>query len=361
MSERENEQKSQFPFNGYDIFGYIIPGGMFFLAIYIFDYWAKTSMNFKHNPVLTLVGLFRPMHNNSQLNTFDSIAFVLAVILVIYVIGHIIAALSSFFIDRLLIKKGHHYPIKSILLKEPKNSEGAQSIKGIFILFNVSLGLFHLLSCTYLAFSYSVHAQNNIIWHIVLLVALLSVFISFLFMFSYNYLLNPLKPFTWIYNFFSKRLREIVGSEGGISKEVRKNYKKFLQSELKFKKDNLTTDIYWLSFIYISRKSPSAVKLLSNWMHLYSFSRNLASGFYVAFIYCTLSVSINSHLISDTNYQNVYKFKIMVGSFIPVAYWLISILFLLRFYYLYHGYYSKFIIRTCAFLYQQSKGIKDSD
>lgn len=355
MSEKETENKSIFPFNGYDIFGYIIPGGVFFLSIYIFDFWAKKSMNFKHNPILTLISIFKPNDVVNQWNTFDSITFIIASVLVVYVIGHIIAALSSFFIDRLLIKKGHHYPIKLILLNQRKDSDGSKSIKGNFVVFNLFFLILHIASCIYLGISYSVHTVNWIYFHFFLLFIFLIILISFIFMFSYNKILFFLNPFSRLYDCIVERFREVLGSDGGISKEVKKGYKNFLRNELKLKKNNLTTDIYWLSCIYIARKSPSANKLLINWMHLYSFSRNLSTGFFISFIYCALSIFLNSHMLNGTDYHDVFKFKILVGCLIPLFFWGISILFLLRFYYLYHGYYSKFIVRTCAYLYNNNK------
>tara|TARA_R110000850_G_scaffold32285_7_gene88884 strand:- start:8037 stop:9113 length:1077 start_codon:yes stop_codon:yes gene_type:complete len=355
MAEREVESKSMFPFNGYDIFGYIIPGGVFFLTVFIFDFWAKDSMNFEHNPMITLIGLFKPINQGSPLNTFDSIVFILSAILVIYVIGHIVAAISSFFIDRILIKKGHHYPIKSILLKVRKNTDGSKSIKGNFVVFNLVLLVLHISSCIYLAIAYSVYTHDYIYWHLFLLITIIIGLLSLVAMFSYSFILPFLKPFYFIYDFSLSRLREVIGTDGGISREVKKKYKRFLREELKLKRSNLTTDVYWLSYIYISRKSPLAVKALTNWMHLYSFSRNLATSFYIAFIYCVSSIGLNSHMLNGVSYNEVSKYKIFIGLVLPLTYWVLSILFLLRFYYLYHGYYSKFIIRTCAFLYEQSK------
>lgn len=356
MAEKESEGKIYFPFSSYDFFGYLIPGGIFFLTVFIFDYWAYDSMTFKHNPIWTLVRLFKPINENNHLNTFDSIAFILASLLVIYVIGHIIAALSSFFIDRMLIKKGHFYPIKSILIGQSRNDEGEKSIKGLFVLFNFSLGLLYGLSSVYLAIAYSVYKPITLYWHIILGAIFFLLIYSFVFMFSYSLTLKFTPKFYIIYNWLLNRLKSVIGNDDELSKKTLKRYKKFLKYELKIKPRNISSDPYWFSYSYIMRKSPSSNKLLINWLHLYSFARNLSTGFYLSFLYCTLSIGFNSHFVQTNSFGEIYKFKVLVGILIPLTYWILSILFLLRFYYLYRSYYSKYVIRACVFLYDQSKG-----
>ena len=101
------------PFTPYDIFGYLIPGASFFIGAYFFDFLILESVpNSKFLPVYTV------FHNSISTlgNNFTIGAIYLIMLIIIaYVFGHVIASISSHFLDRLLVEKGHGYPLQQLL------------------------------------------------------------------------------------------------------------------------------------------------------------------------------------------------------------------------------------------------------
>jgi len=97
-----------------------------------------------------------------------------------------------------------------------------------------------------------------------------------------------------------------------------------------------------LPYIYIADKSEIMHKIIINWLNLYSFMRNLAMAFYLAFIYTTISLSVDGHQLP--------KGEGLCAMYLPVALFGLAMLSLLRFYYLYSAYYTKFLYRAFVYL-----------
>ncbi|SIN65421.1 hypothetical protein [Algoriphagus halophilus] len=354
-NDKEVNNRSYFPFNSYDVFGYLIPGSIFLVTIYVFDFWAKKTMGFKHNPIYTLFELFRPPNFDGSQNSFSSfeaVIFILITLISVYLLGHIISIISSFYIDRVLIKKGHYYPISRFLIGESKNTVASNAVKSNFIFINVSLSISYLLSGIYISLAYSVYSPTTIIWHSLICFCYLISIIGLILSISYT------KHFTFwelpqkIYNYLTLVLKNIVGKGHDMSDSTIEIYKEFVEKKLRLDPLNPNTDVYWMTYLYVSRKSPSAVRTLLNWLHLYSFSRNVATAFYLSFIYSILSIGLNSHQVSSNSFGNFGKFNVLIGLIIPFMFLCCSFIFLLRFYYLYNSYYSKFLVRSAVYLYK---------
>jgi hypothetical protein len=79
-----------------------------------------------------------------------------------------------------------------------------------------------------------------------------------------------------------------------------------------------------------------------NWLNLYSFARNLAMSFYLTFLYTGISFCIQRGLIFGSHRLTVVLF--------PFILFVLFVIMLQRYHYLYHSYFSKFILRAFVVL-----------
>jgi hypothetical protein len=360
MSEREYSKPNYFPFNSYDVFGYIIPGLSFIVACFLFDQWVTEYLYFNHAPIHSIISNF--YKSNQDGFNFDSIVFFLVALLMIYVIGHVVATISSFYIDRLLIRKGYQYPLHSLLkgfTKEDELPRRNKTIRSNFIISVMSILLIFGLGVLNLYSHLAVKQPEGIIYHIVFLVLMILFVSSLVASFSTVWVTifkwsSPRNFFSSIYSRFSKGIADVVGSSEQLDELVLSEYKDFLKNRLNINPLSTTSDIYWLSYMYLMRTSHSSISMAVNWLHLYSFARNLSTAFFLAFCYTTFSISINSHEYAQS-FQSIGTFNFFIAISIPALFCFLGFLFLVRFYYLYYSYYTKFIIRACAFLHTQKK------
>ncbi len=118
MEEYKNFTK---PLTAYTIFGYVLPG-FFFISLLVFDFSfsnvkddLKPDILANHQIALDisthLLNLFKP-HTQYQFAFISLVLF----IFFCYFLGHIISAVSSFFIERVLVYNMLGYPAENLLL-----------------------------------------------------------------------------------------------------------------------------------------------------------------------------------------------------------------------------------------------------
>ena len=136
------------PLTPYDVLGYLAPGATFVLSLYGFEFWihhrAQTALSI-HTPVYTLIRLSLPPSGEGgwALATL----FLIGLVGVCYVLGHIIASISAFFIDRMYVAKGHGYPFRLLLALPHQADENPLTVpfyRALFFWTNVYL-LFRFL------------------------------------------------------------------------------------------------------------------------------------------------------------------------------------------------------------------------
>lgn len=364
MSTEESGGKNLFPFNSYDVFAYLIPGAVFLLVVYVYEYWCIDHLGYTHNPVHSIFQMFWPSASGEKLEffnipAFQAIVIFVSVLLFLYLMGHIIAAISSLYVDRVLVKKAHYYPFELFLGRKKNETTKSKAIKSNFILFNISTLAVYLSAAFFEFMTIMKFHVDYTVFHCMIGLLVMISLSSFIFSFSYSKSIFGLNLFSGLYSGISKRLRSVIGTESDISNQTISQFKSFMKKHLGLKKTTTSTDVYWLSFIFIVKKSPSANKALMNWLHLYSFARNVSVCFFLAYLYSVTSLILNLHNSDINDFSGLGTFKILVGLSIPILFWLLSILFLLRFFYLYVSYYSKFLIRSCANYYVENKRVSE--
>jgi len=336
---------SRFPFTIYDVFGYLIPGSAFIFICIIFDVWIfnnASAVYSLHTPFLT-VGktLFYPdILNNVTL----SLILLLMGAIVAYVSGHIIASVSAFSIDRLLIGRGYYYPFVTLTAQsnDLKIDGEKNRIRGGFALFNLILMVFATI--------FSTDGIYNIINYSTKLFILSIFILSAIILFFYttgrsSKVRFPINICAKLYNYITSRLSYFTRTSDSLPQVIINKFKSFTKKE--FGDDEYkNSDTYWFCYMYVINNSHSFFNHLSNWLHLYSYARNLSTSLYLASIYILIIITVNNLngvLIDPISYL---LFPIVFGS---------SFIMLTRFYYLYVSYYTKFLIRACIFINENVK------
>jgi hypothetical protein len=344
-----------FPFNTYDVFGYLIPGAVFGLFSFLTEFWMKSTFQIEHAPIFTLLELFVDI--DSSTSTMRAITFLLIILIILYFFGHLIATISSLYIDRTLIRKGYNYPIIGLMTNMVYHEDHhAKTIRSNFVVLNAALCIYILLLLFPALFNLR-SVCEEVVLHI------LGSFFLIVFFFGLSMSFTNARSLFWmkssrtrnffsnIYTRISNILGRIVGTSDQMSSEIIEKYKRFIKYELKLDPNSGSSEIYWLSYIYIIRNSESLNGLILNWLHLYSFARNVATSMFSCLIYISLLLTVNTH--SGSGIQNWPRVEALILIAILSFVYMSSILFLIRYYYLYYSYYSKFIIRSCVHLFNE--------
>src|SRR2546425_2633251 len=136
------------PLTPYDVLGYLAPGATFVLSLYGFEFWihhGAATPFLIHTPVYTLIQLALPPSGEGAWAL--ATLFLIGLFGVCYVLGHIIASISAFSIDRMYVAKGHGYPFRLLLGLRPAPNENPLTVpfyRTLFFWTNVYL-LFRFL------------------------------------------------------------------------------------------------------------------------------------------------------------------------------------------------------------------------
>jgi len=108
--------------------------------------------------------------------------------------------------------------------------------------------------------------------------------------------------------------------------------------------ENADTNIYWYTRNFIIERSHELNEMLKNWFNLYSFSRNLSTAFYLAYLILSFElIFLERNIHFDLNFSRsiiIYIIIILI----------ISIILLIRYAYLYYVYYNKYLYRSFVYL-----------
>lgn len=148
-----------------------------------------------------------------------------------------------------------------------------------------------------------------------------------------------------LYNFITNKLGLFLGTTRPLPQKIVSLFKEFTNKQFDFKKYD-TSDIYWLSYCYVCDNNSKFQQLLINWFQLYSYARNIATALYLSFIYCLFSFLWHFQIGYNLDlFTKIFLISVYLGSFIM----------LIRYYYLYVSYYSKFLIRSCIYLHKKNQ------
>jgi len=321
------EQKSNFqiPFDFYDFFGYLFPGTIMSIYLLIFFSYAFPTMNLSN--LLTIFSIDKEPIVSGLLKTF-------AIIVLIYVIGHFIATISSIIIDKILISGISGYPILFLLdLKKESRPFIAATYKYLFLFMNLTI------VCSFFAINP---------WIFVVLIFLILVLIGIRIIIEIsrqsnwkmlesvkrqNWIRYYIAPMKWI-DIVAKSANAAVGGDRKFPAQFIEKYKEIFNKKYQLDCKNLGSENYWLSYFITVRNDPSSLALFRTWLHLYGFARNLSAASFIMSFLITAIIII---------YQPLYLKPARLQ--LSITY-LIAWVFLARYWILYRSYYTKSIIRA---------------
>jgi len=363
MSIYTDFPRVRIPFTSYDVFGYVIPGTILLVAIYLFEVWARHEIGTScHTPIYTILKQARTIVFSQD--WVLSIFLIFIFLIIAYAIGHLIATLSSLVLDRILIYKGYGYPYKFLLnIKSKKNLQHPirkPYYRGMFFWLNFYI-ILRYVNFSFLSNVTIIHdIADGLGWF--LLSCLFAKIIGShirahpkgrIYRFFYpgkgRHIRNAYKwfnvrIFAAIYDGITNTLSSYIDSRKAFDEKFIEKYRECFIKNFGLDPNESSTNNYWLSYCYVVDNSQTFNSMLANWLHLYAFSRNLSTALYIAFIYGFISLRFQINSLSNSN---------LVLILLPILFFLASLLMLTRYYYLYVLYYSKFLFRS--FVYLNSK------
>ncbi|GIV45315.1 MAG: hypothetical protein KatS3mg036_0133 [Ignavibacterium sp.] len=364
MDNEIGKKDIRITFHTYDFLGYFLPGAVFLSIIYVFKKLIEEFYKGPFPPFHYLISSFKSYFSGSNSHWASEVVLLVLFIIFCYSLGHLIASLSAFFLDRLLVGKCFKYPYVILFKLNGKSSNHKLKrilffsvfvsnilfLVNLFLLqkqlFFISLAVIVLLGIISLSYINKIHVeeesgQNNKD----------NFLISFIIRIFDTKLIKKLGV---IENVLKYSLNIYSTFDHNFINKFKVAYEEVFDSDLE--QDKVL--VYWNCRNYIYQKGGALNEMLINWFNLYSYSRNLASCVYLSFICILMIIFYQAFIIGDKDLitkfsiysSNILSFKLFLSSLI-----IFSVLFVLRYYYLYYTYYNKYLYRTFLYLYQQEK------
>jgi len=357
------DKPTNFPFASYDIFGYLIPGATSILGILNFEHWYNRIVPDKAlTPVLsTLLG---PAQTIKENETVYAIALAAALLCVVYVSGHIVSSVSSFFLDRIYVAKAQGYPYETLLFLPRTSGPGFRRpdskgfYQGAFFWINLYLVLrfasfFH--SSTWLKPTlYAIEivialaVAAKIVASIVRGLPRLATWFSRPGIRRWpvtvaKFFLATLFPLP--FKVLSRSVEGHVRTGRPFEPGMRDRYLQFFADRFGLDPTQAGSDNFWLCKMFVAHESPVFNRNLSYWLDMYTYARNLATAFYIAFIYSFVFV-----YLQYAHSPRIKPSDVFVLFSMPLGYFLLAGILAVRFRYIYVGYYNRFLYRSFVFL-----------
>jgi len=344
--------QARMPYNLYDFFGYLFPGMAFILFVLLFF-----LISYPEQTKVVIKGL----ENLPGFPWWAGIILLFAVSIFIYCVGHIIATISSFVFDKTLVRGTTGYPYLTLLRLRDRSPEvlrrtSAATYKVMFLFGNLCLlaGSFSSSSRPIMRKAFIVFALCfgtvvvlRLIYKVIgSVISSLSTRLSERMPYAFPRLRRILwLPVFWFLCVFFDPFTKIVVSVFGIRQPFPKpfvrRYKEIFYESFGIKMEEAGTENYWLSYCYVANKMPDLGARITVWLHLYAFARNLATACYLAATVLILLYHLKEP--SGTFLGVPGGFLLSMQSLLLI---LIAWIMLIRYYYLYAMYFTKFIFRS---------------
>ncbi len=423
----------------YDLLGYIAPGGAVLISAVTFDFLitgGTLDAQGQSQPFRTLFGktfysAYRVIPNDHWLS---NALFIVAILGIAYILGHIIGSLSSLTIDRCLISKGYGYPYRNLLsIEEETDKHGSYSgafYRGLFFWVNFGLTLKYFEMCIHHMEGDNLKLAHNIgnylaklsLFFIILIIffriiigwkwmrdlgkkernqareltsanqekrvdktpavetgketkapaSIVANSISdsdpvedktvssskrrssfqkfFIFLRYFIRRFFIIKVWAGPYDFLGKFLSHTLQTRRAFNPEFRKKYAEAFDKQFAgIDYQKAETNNFWFSYYYVVENSTVLSAHLRNWRTLYIFARNLSTALYCSALYCFFELILQK----DNLHGNIDGNK-PAALYMPLFLFTVSIIMLLRYYYIYVCYYSKSVFRSFVFLNMES-------
>lgn len=344
------------PFSTKDLFLYVIPGATAMLAVFLFEMRLNRAVaiaDIKDVPLhLPLYHAANAIRSDPFSQGFVFGALVLTALLTMaYVAGHVISSVSSLFLDRVLLAKGHNYPFVYLLAesKRPRTETCSQAFyRGLFIWGNLWLLAYWCSHAT--SWPYMRGISRGLFWGLVVAPTILKIAVSFVNKSNQRLRVDDVPkvvgwgvrlysaPFDLPANFFDK----LVRAREPLEEAVVKRFEAQLVADFGMTVEASGSNAYWCAYLSIVTRSPQLARLVQTWLHLYEFARNLSTSFYLCAIYAGGLLAFQGQIVRQLNSSVVL--------WIPFGYAAVALILMSRYYYLFSCYYSRFIARVYAFI-----------
>lgn len=343
------------PFNSYDFFGYLLPGTLFSFGIaYVF--WDELPLK-------------EWLFQKHEINAFVVVLVLLGLLAGLYFIGQIIGSISHLLYDRLLVRNIIGYPFQYILNLKPR-PEDSMRITYLLLLvcalqYILAPSLYELL-CNFFSFAQENAWKCVVVWVAFWTVAFVGAFILRLCLVCYRISLmdnqgnivkkkDPNKKtvendglmkmlcrvgvrILW---YLSVLLRKISSTDTKVNDEVRKKFIDRVKTDYKIdleKEDKYNSDAYWIAYIGLLNTDQKHDAKITNWLNLYGCLRNYSCSFLILSI--VVVIGQWTEMLAD---KTVISDTITLGVFL-----ILSFVLFIRYWIIFFGYYSKYIIRAFA-------------
>jgi hypothetical protein len=372
----------------YDVLGYIVPGGFLVMALAGYEGLARQYAPTAdlRLPVHTALSYMLSAREDSWAAGVVTLG---AFVATLYVTGHVVASISALLVDRIYVEKAHGYPLQRILGVDTGATRDKYSenfYRAAFFWLN-SYFLFR-----YLGLPSGVEIQKivpqplrqlvpwflnkenfalagTVSWW--LLVSMLPVkallstqrarhdssFASLLAGEAGQEVAKALAAFLAVLAAPARFVTRIAGTplhtrrpvDSGTAEAFRTRLPKVVGVESQSsgaKAAMMTgTSAYWYAALHVRTQSPHLEVAAENWLRLYGFARNLGTAFYLAFLYCFICWRNQG---GDFAFASPKSTETMFA--IPLVFLAGAFTLLLRYYYLYADYYTKYLVRAFVYL-----------
>jgi hypothetical protein len=392
MADRDQiEAAARSHFGAYDVLGYFVPGATLLAAVIALEWMATRALESASGNCLARVcapvtPFFTTLKAVLALNPGSSWltdAFVVAsVLLAAYVIGHLVASISAAAIDRLYMARGIGYPLPFLLRKAnlgPDAKDSSHFHRALMFWVNAYLLVRYLLlpgvlpvhillPDPFATIGSPISPSTLNIAALVCETMVVAVVLARGFtrlqsrewprpimpLAEDNRLLKGVRYFLAGSSLPSRLVTALIRSATGTHREVdevtAKAFVARLRAQLGLRADQRDDDLYqcsaayWHAVIALRRSDPTALPPLDNWMRLYSFARNLAAAFCLAFLYGIFWWRAQGDTLFATSETDRAALQVL-----PLVTFALAFLLLQRYHYLYTDYYTKYLIRSYAF------------
>jgi hypothetical protein len=329
----QQKQVFNIPFDMYDFFGYLFPGIILIIYSLVFILITGLHENF--------------ISYNNILNTFSNLPWYigffvfLSRIIFVYVLGHAVGALGSIVFDRVLMSGMFGYPVITLLKLGNYKREYSEAIYRYLFFFYHLLVMLILL----IRFNEKFYYISLFVVFIIVSLSILRIFIKWYKQFSDNEKIISIanndifkKIFLWVNNNIlipiEIVLKSLLRIDRSFPDDFIKQYNTIFKKSFNIDPKNIESENYWLSYFRAAAFNPHYASLIRTWLHLYGFSRNIATASYL-----TVTLSMIYVLLSP--YHNTFALSVFI-----IITTIFGLLFFIRYWVLYHGYYTKSIIRA---------------
>ncbi len=352
MDTRRGAFRVSIPFTAYDVFGYLMPGVALCGGTVLTDWIRYRTGAVQFLPAYLSAKSF--IDGLSNTNVLVGLVYLFSATVMIYLFGHLVSAVSSLVIDRVLMNKAYAYPYERFLSMDDHFSSMTPNrmyYRGLFFWVNVLLLL--------------VYARRNLC--VMLLSRLCTQGATFLIVAASTIAIftigTRLLGSTWYHGVQDGASRKwlrtwlqrvwagphdlpasVIASYLGTRASFGGPFVDKFQGEFKkafgFDVSEAGKNAFWLPYAYITLKSDQHSSMLRTWLHLYGFARNLSTALYLCYLYSLVSLF---HMARHGATQTGLHGTVVL---VPLLFLSLAFIMWFRYFYLYSSYFSKFTFRS---------------